>query len=1133
QTKLDVAGQITSSALAGAGSGATATQGIVVADNAGTITKKLNFSGSAAQVLLGDGTFGSVPPLDPVLSNAWLQGGNVNVTPGNNMLGTLNNIPVNILTDGITRMHISTGATSKVGIGTTSPLQKLHLHDDGAVTTALLVTNQNAVNGLAIGIRDNGNGEIRMQDYFPLLFFTNNQQRMVITKDEGFVGIGVNTPEYKLDVNGSINIADGNQSGYRINGYEVLKFHDGVNASGFPSGSFTNIFVGYGAGVNNDCDSAKFNTYVGNDAGHDNDVESHNTFIGWSAGYHTHSGDGNTFVGSLAGYNNLTGKGNVFMGSETGYNNLDADFNTFVGNVCGLNNTTGTRNAFYGKHAGYSNTTGNYNTYLGTYSGDEAGAADSANTFTGAESGRFSSGMRNVFYGYNAGNNNTGDNNLLSGFNSGRNNTGSFNVISGNNAGTDNSGDGNVIIGAFKGQTNDGTGNCFIGGHNPLALGLFASYGDNNICLGANSRNTSTATTELNNSAAIGSNAVVTSTNTMILGDNTVNVGIGLSDNTLGPRSKLEINADVANISGLQFRQLTSFSPTVTNPGTGVLAVDEKGKVIYVEQSAGVAGPTGATGDAGVTGPTGATGVDGVPGLPGATGPQGVAGATGATGVAGGSAADNGLHIQGTDAYTTGDHVELGGFLHKNTEIQLYSPDASYNLFFTGQAQTSTFNDYIRRNVAIGLPTHLLPDAKFTVLQRSGISEQGSIGAKVVNVFTDIRGFDAISIYSETSGENPRNNFAIKAVAKNGMYNYGVHSRVDYLSPSYFGNYAIWGQARNYHVMSGQYMRDWAGWFVGCINVTGTTYNMSSDIKLKDSISNITGALELLKNIHPKTFKFKTDEYSYMSLPDGLQYGVIANEVDTVIPALVGNLVFPEQYDSAGISISPEVTYKGMNYIGLIPILTQGIKELDSLVTDLASPPPAPMLASPADGSTDLPTSLIFNWHPSSRALTYRFILSTTPDASGIVEDFTTNDTVAEIRKLNSGTTYYWLVIAKNQNGSSELSEMWSFSTMPQLAAPVLIFPENNATDVPVNNLTLTWHKSEGANEYYSIKTTYDGVGNKTIVEDARGKKSYYTYDRLNRPLEMREPGPTGDSTPQRTTNFEYEDDQRMTIMTD
>ncbi|MBU1718949.1 MAG: hypothetical protein KKA07_07715 [Bacteroidetes bacterium] len=77
----------------------------------------------------------------------------------------------------------------RVGIGIHNPLQKLHLHDATAANVAMLFTNAAAVNGLAIGIRDNGNGEIRMQDYFPLLFFTNNQQRMVITKDEGYVGM--------------------------------------------------------------------------------------------------------------------------------------------------------------------------------------------------------------------------------------------------------------------------------------------------------------------------------------------------------------------------------------------------------------------------------------------------------------------------------------------------------------------------------------------------------------------------------------------------------------------------------------------------------------------------------------------------------------------------------------------------------------------------------------------------------------------------------------------------------------------------------------------------------------------------------------------------------------------------------
>lgn len=90
---------------------------------------------------------------------------------------------------------------------------------------------------------------------------------------------------------------------------------------------------------------------------------------------------------------------------------------------------------------------------------------------------------------------------------------------------------------------------------------------------------------------------------------------------------KVEINAiDVADCvddiddspgySGLKFRDLTTNSNTLTNPGEGVLAVDGDGNVIYVRETSvpGPTGPTGATGGPGATGATGSTGAGGVTG---------------------------------------------------------------------------------------------------------------------------------------------------------------------------------------------------------------------------------------------------------------------------------------------------------------------------------------------------------------------------------------------------------------------------------------------------------------------------------------------------------------------------------------
>src|SRR6201998_4774491 len=93
-------GYITSDPLAPAGAGPlTATEGLVIANGVGTMISKLNFSGNANQVLLGNGTFGPVPGGGGGTSNAWIVTGNA-VSTGNNFLGTTNAFDVVLISGG-------------------------------------------------------------------------------------------------------------------------------------------------------------------------------------------------------------------------------------------------------------------------------------------------------------------------------------------------------------------------------------------------------------------------------------------------------------------------------------------------------------------------------------------------------------------------------------------------------------------------------------------------------------------------------------------------------------------------------------------------------------------------------------------------------------------------------------------------------------------------------------------------------------------------------------------------------------------------------------------------------------------------------------------------------------------------
>lgn len=99
-------------------------------------------------------------------------------------------------------------SSNRVGIGTTSPSRKLHIHADSGnaylqLTQAATGTTSNDGFQISMGTgqvnfinRENGN----------MVFETNNTERMRIA-NTGSVGIATTSPDYKLEVNGTLGVS--------------------------------------------------------------------------------------------------------------------------------------------------------------------------------------------------------------------------------------------------------------------------------------------------------------------------------------------------------------------------------------------------------------------------------------------------------------------------------------------------------------------------------------------------------------------------------------------------------------------------------------------------------------------------------------------------------------------------------------------------------------------------------------------------------------------------------------------------------------------------------------------------------------------------------------------------------------
>jgi len=162
-------------------------------------------------------------------------------------------------------------------------------------------------------------------------------------------------------------------------------------------------------------------------------------------------------------------------------------------------------------------------------------------------------------------------------------------------------------------------------------------------------------------------------------------------------------------------------------------------------------------------------------------------------------------------------------------------------------------------------------------------------------------------------GENSTiNNYGIQVDASGpSQYSYGIHARTSPLS----------GTVANF-----------AGYFQGDMHVTGVLSTTSgsvttSDQMFKTNINNLSNATTLINQLTPRTFDYDTTNFSDFNFESDNQMGLIAQEVEAVIPTIVSSHIRPAQYDSLGNVTAPEISYKGIEYEELIPLLIAGMQE--------------------------------------------------------------------------------------------------------------------------------------------------------------------------------------------------------------
>lgn len=276
-----------------------------------------------------------------------------------------------------------------------------------------------------------------------------------------------------------------------------------------------------------------------------------------------------------------------------------------------------------------------------------------------------------------------------------------------------------------------------------------------------------------------------------------------------------------------------------------------------------------------------------------------------------------------------------------------YSPTnfgylGSENCGVYGSTNTSSYTGYggyfvntSSNNNSIGVYS----SAAYTGL--NNIGNTNGLFVTSTTISNEIRGIYNYVDHTGVTGSiyGQLNNIDIAAGNKNTARGIYVDIERDDVDATTYGLYI---SALNGTTVYGVYSRayggntNYAGYFDGDLAYNGSLIN-PSDVKFKENIKPLSGSLKKIMGINSYSYNYKNDgEAEMMNFSSGIQFGFIAQELESVFPELVSQNVnlWEDKTGKEGQSVEKVVTYKGVNYIGMIPVLAEAIKEQQEIIEE-------------------------------------------------------------------------------------------------------------------------------------------------------------------------------------------------------